>query len=145
MVLVWWCGDSLGSINYVNNWQTAIIDGAPDNPQIVTLQPLHLTVGTVCFFNNAVFVLCHTLRHAQLPKSSTSVSSVHIIFCPNYYVTEREKDKANQEVFLANDVHLGTPPWVPFLPSLFLISKSWNLTEWGLQLNIVLSSFKNSW
>ncbi len=45
---------------------------------------------------------------------------------------------------------LGTLPWMPFLPSLFLIVESWTLTlieasEDCSSLNVVLGSFMTSW
>ncbi len=53
-------------------------------------------------------------------------------------------------LLVSSDFCLGTLPWMPFLPSLFLIVESWTLTlieasEACSSLDVVLGSFMTSW
>ncbi len=44
-----------------------------------------------------------------------------------------------------NSFCLGTLPWMPFLPSLFLIVESWTLCGACSSLDVVLGSYMTSW
>ncbi len=114
----------------------------------------HVWLLVWCTFYEMLCWFYARCNGTHLPKSSTFVHQ------STEYLPKSLGD--NQDIFLANvrwafvfflvsnGFCLGTLPWMPFLPSLFLIVESWTLTlteasEACSSLDVVLGSFMTSW
>ncbi len=134
----------------------AILPGpeASKLPQTTTLPP-RLTVGMMFFLYEMLcwfYARCnwtHTFQEVQLLSHQSteylakSLGDYQDIFWQVW-------DETLCSFSISSGFCLGTLPWMPFLPSLFLIVESWTLTlieasEACSSLDVVLGSFMTSW
>ncbi len=121
-------------------------------PQTITLSSPCLTVGSMFFLRKLCwfYTRCngiHTFQKVQL-LSHQSTEYLPKSLGDNQDIVWR--DEPFVLFLVSSSFYLGTLPWMPFLPSLFLIVESRTLTlieasEAYSSLDVVLCSFMTSW
>ncbi len=139
-----------GSINYGKSSRSWSCKAAPDHHTTTTMFDCWYDV---LFMKSCVGFKADVTGHAPSKKFNFCLISPQNI-CPKVLGIIKIFLASVRQAFvffLVNSgFYLGTLPWMPFLPSLFLIVESWTLTlieasEACSSLDVVLGSFMTSW
>ncbi len=116
-----------GSINYEKSYRSWSCKAASDHHTTTTMFECWCSFYEMLCWFYARFNGTHTFQNVKL-LFHRSTEYLHKSLGDNQYIFVANVRRAFLYFLVSNGFWLGNLPWIPFLPSLFLIVESWTLT-----------------